>query len=147
MNSLITPTYMHFSSLVAADSKITSFSGVQYGDRSLLLFTLSVVNVAPSVYSSFNVWFLDDMTLGGSLESFVWDFQQVIPDLKLLRLETILSKLVINVRCGEAEFQDVLLSTQSILTGAQLTPKDAICSLGSSILLKVIRPILWSCPG
>ncbi|CAI9715283.1 Hypothetical predicted protein [Octopus vulgaris] len=58
--------FMHFS------------TGVHRGDHhGLLLFAMAVDNVARSVCSPFNAWYLDDVTQGDSAESFAENLQQV----------------------------------------------------------------------
>ncbi|CAE1322167.1 unnamed protein product [Acanthosepion pharaonis] len=74
--------------LIASDNIISSATGIQQGDPlGPLLFAMSIDGVARSIASPFNIWYLDDATLGGSIEAVAAELRRVIPALSLLGLE------------------------------------------------------------
>ncbi|CAE1283077.1 unnamed protein product [Acanthosepion pharaonis] len=74
--------------LIASDNIISSATGIQQGDPlGPLLFAMAIDGVARSIASPFNIWYLDDATLGGSIEAVAADLRRVIPALSLLGLE------------------------------------------------------------
>ena len=80
---------------------ILSETGVQQGDPlGPVLFVLAVDEIARSVRSPINIWYLDDATIGGSVESVCEDLRRIIKMLSDISLEENPSKFeVLNVSC------------------------------------------------
>ncbi|CAE1319748.1 unnamed protein product [Acanthosepion pharaonis] len=58
------------SILIASDNIISSVTGIQQSDpHGPLLFAMAVDGVARSITSPFDIWYIDDATLGGSIEA------------------------------------------------------------------------------
>ena len=71
-------SYSSPSSLFWYDSVLQSAEGVQQGDPlGPLLFCLSIHTLCSQLRSEFNVWYLDDGTIGGTLEDVMHDLEIV----------------------------------------------------------------------
>ncbi|GAU91413.1 hypothetical protein RvY_03671 [Ramazzottius varieornatus] len=79
--------------LIYGEHVIHSARGVQQGDPlGPLLFCLLTRNLSKSLQSPFNVWYLDDATLGGDFELVSRDFQTIVKIGASLGLELNTSK-------------------------------------------------------
>jgi len=59
--------------------EIPSATGVQQGDPlGPVLFSLAIHSLVKELLSTFNVWYLDDGTLGGSLQIVMADFNTIL---------------------------------------------------------------------
>ena len=68
-----TPTYLFFGNAI-----ISSATGMQQGDPlSLVLFSLAIHSLVSELVSIFNVWYLDDNTLGGTPQTVLIDFTTI----------------------------------------------------------------------
>ena len=89
----VSSTYLEPSILFCGDETILSNNGVQQGDPlGPMLFCLVVDELAQSLDSPLNVWYLDDATLGGSPESVLENFTTVMEKADELGLELNASK-------------------------------------------------------
>eukprot|EP00731_Ephydatia_muelleri_P031989 Em0023g496a len=145
--------YSSPSSLYWCDKIIQSTEGVQQGDPlGPLLFCLSLHSVCCLLRSELRVFYLDDGTLGGSLED-------IAHDLELIKKEACDIGLELNTNKSEVISinESLLKSVQSILPGirevdpAKATLRgspigdttDAICAKTS--FLKLLVPKLLYC--
>ena len=112
---------------------ILSETGVQQGDPpGPVLFALAVDEIARSVRSPINIWYLDDATIGGPAESVCEDLRRIIPMLSDIGLEVNPTKSeVSNVSCDN--FQSVLLAIESALPGVTVTEREDLSILGAPI--------------
>ena len=112
---------------------ILSETGVQQGDPlGPILFALAVDEIARSVRSPINIWYLDDATIGCPVESVCEDLRRIIPMLSDIGLEVNPSMSeVSNVSC--ANTQSVLLAIESALPGVTVTQREDISILGAPI--------------
>ncbi|CAE1263915.1 unnamed protein product [Acanthosepion pharaonis] len=99
-------SYSHPSMLIASHNIISSATVIQQGDPlGPLLFAMAIDGVARSIASLFNIWYLDDATLGGPIEAVAADLRRVIPALSLLELEINSSKSeIINLNYTADDF-------------------------------------------
>ena len=75
-NYLLKILYRYFTLLTVWHDSILQFAeGVQQGD--LILFCLSVHNLSSQLRSEFNVWYLDDASVGGVLKNISHDLEIV----------------------------------------------------------------------
>ena len=89
----VSSTYHDPTTLFCGDEIIPSNHGVQQGDPlGPMLFCLVVDQLAKSLESPLNLWYLDDATLGGSPESVLEDFVTVMEKADELGLELNASK-------------------------------------------------------
>ena len=103
--NLASTAYATSSHLVIGNETILSETGVQLGP---VLFALAVDEIARSVRSPINIWYLDDATIGGPAESVCEDLRRIIPMLSDIGLEVNPTKSeVSNVSCDN--FQSVVV--------------------------------------
>ena len=95
------------------------------------MFALTVDEIARSVRSPINIWFLDDATIGGPVESICEDLQ-IIAMLSDIGLEMNPSMSdVSNVSCDN--FQSVLLAIESALPGVTVIEREDLSIIGAPI--------------
>ena len=111
--------------------QLASAEGIQQGDPlGPMLFCLTIHDLVSSLSSEFNVFYLDDGTIGGSLESLASDLQ-IIEEKGLelgLRLNITKSELI--CKDESAAHCQILLSEFPRL---QVTPSDNAVLLGSPL--------------
>ena len=130
---LASTVYATSSHLVIGNETILSETGVQQGDPlGPVLFALAVVEIARSVRSPINIWYLDDATIGGPAESVCEDLRRIIPMLSDIGLEVNPTKSEASkVSCDN--FQNVLLAIESALPGVTVTEREDLSILGAPI--------------
>ena len=126
--------------LLVGNSVISSECGVQQGDPlGPLLFVLAVDDIARSVSSSLNMWYLDDATLGGPADIVAADLGRILPALNEIGLvANPLKSEVIDVSCG-LEFITKSSGIFAALPRAKVVPKMEVELLGAPIFLKRSR--------
>ncbi|XP_029656785.1 uncharacterized protein LOC115230797 [Octopus sinensis] len=92
-----------------------------------LLFALAIDEAVRSILSPFNLWYLDDATIGGSVESITEDLSRLIPSLRNLGLNVNVDKSeILNLNYPEADFPNVNMTIQGFIAGAQtIQPSEA----------------------
>ncbi|CAE1316405.1 unnamed protein product [Acanthosepion pharaonis] len=130
--------------LIASDNIISSVTGIQQGDPlGPLLFAMAIDGVARSIASPFNIWYLDDATLWGSIEAVAADLRRVIPALSLLGLEINSSKSeIINLNYSADDFESAIRDIRLILEDIKITPKEELHILGTPVFPMAIRKCL-----
>ena len=99
---LASTAYATSNHLVIGNETILSDSGVQQGNPlGPILFALAVDEIARSVRSPINIWCLDDVTIGGSVESVCEDLRQII---------SMLSDIILEVKPTKSEVSKCLVS-------------------------------------
>ena len=128
---LASTAYATSSHLVIGNKTIISETGIQQGDPlGPVLFAFAVDKIARSVRSHINIWYLDDATIGGPVESVCEDLCRIIPMLSNIGLEVNPTKSkVSNVCCDN--FQSVLLAIESGLPGVTVTEREDLSILGA----------------
>ena len=80
--------YGQDSNLFFGEDSIISAEGVQKGDPlGPFLFSLAIMDVIKKMKSNLNVWYLDDGTLAGDVDTVLEDYRQILSALKIHGLE------------------------------------------------------------
>ena len=86
--SLLWQTYSNSSALFFGEDVLRSEEGIQQGDPfGPALFALGLDELTREVESDFNVWYLDDATLGGSPDVVLRDVRRLVTALGAIGLE------------------------------------------------------------
>jgi len=87
------PIYHASTHLFFGDYIIPYATGMQQGDPlGPVLFSLAIHSLVKELVSTFNVWYLDDGTLGGSLQIVLADFNTILHQSSFLGLFLSISK-------------------------------------------------------
>ncbi|XP_029654886.1 uncharacterized protein LOC115228448 [Octopus sinensis] len=123
---------------------ILSSSGVQQGDPlGPLLFSMGVNPTAHAVKSPLNVWYLDDITIGGPAHQVILDIKSFAVSLNKIGLQLNPSKCeIINLNANEEDFATIVEKYHSVLPGGIITRKGSLEVLGSPIFPEGIEKIL-----
>ena len=134
------------SSLLVTDKIIHSSTGVQQGDPlGPLLFALAVDDIARSLSSPINLWYLDDATIAGPADLILKDIQTIVPALEKIGLHLNAAKSeIINLDLPNQAFATALSKVKETLDQIQVTPQEKVSILGAPILLPAIRSTLES---
>ncbi|GAV00558.1 hypothetical protein RvY_11387-2 [Ramazzottius varieornatus] len=118
--------------------------GVQQRDPlGPLLFCLLTRNLSRSLQSPFNVWYLDDATLGGDFELVSRDFQTIVKIGASLGLELNTSKCEFVVCGGTPTQQQVTRQKMKLLCPGVIFPdKETLTLLGAPVFPEAIPPVL-----
>ena len=129
--------YRTSAHLFFGDSIIPSATGVQQGDPlGPVLFSLAIHSLASELVSTFNVCYLDDGTLGGSPQSVLADFTNILEQSSSLGLSLNLSKCEVCIAgASSTPFIDEL---QSVAPGVRSLGSSEVTLLGSPITLDAL---------
>ena len=130
---LASTAYATSSHPVIGNETIFSETGVHKGDSiGPVLLALAVDEIAKRVRSTINIWYMDDITIGGPVESVCEDLRRIIPMISDIGLEVNPSKSeVTKISCDN--LQSVLLAIESALPGVTVTEREDLCILGAPI--------------
>ncbi|XP_029656729.1 uncharacterized protein LOC115230736 [Octopus sinensis] len=122
-------------SLLIADDQIYNSNGVQQGDPlGPLLFALTIDPVVRNISSRFNVWYLDDATIGGPVASVLKDLENLIPSLNSLGLSiNPLKSEIANIGFTPEDFTSVFNTFSNVLPNIRRTLIENLKILGSPI--------------
>ncbi|XP_029656011.1 uncharacterized protein LOC115229886 [Octopus sinensis] len=125
--------YACSSILMFNDIPISSSTGVQQGDPlGPVLFALGVNNIAHSVRSPINIWYLDDATICGPPDVVFDDLRFIIPSLSAIGLSINDNKSeVVNINLNPNTFTVATSTCQNILSDVQVTDKSNLMILGA----------------
>ena len=130
------------TALMANGNLIWSDSGVQQGDPlGPLLFSLAIHDIASSMKSNFNIWYLDDATNAGDPKSVCDDIRRcscMLTDIGLF-LNPSKSELV-NLGLDEAVFLSETQCINSILENVSFVEKEDVILYSSPLTSTAIRP-------
>ncbi|XP_055347675.1 uncharacterized protein LOC129594849 [Paramacrobiotus metropolitanus] len=127
--------YGHYSELYLDDEVLSSQSGIHQGDPlGPLLFSLGILPFTSKLKATFNAWFLDDGTLGGSVETVAADFQTVIDTAHASGLSVNMSKCEIFVCGGSCVEREAAVKTflDRFPTVSVAAPEN-LCLLGAPL--------------
>ena len=101
---------------------------------------MAVEQVASSLSSEINIWYLDDATLGGPTESVFADIRKCVTEFKKIGLEVNQSKCEgINMCYPVDEFTELMTTLASDLPGLKRTELADMELLGSAILDQALK--------
>ncbi|XP_063534955.1 uncharacterized protein LOC134744937 [Cydia strobilella] len=131
--------YANPSKLLYKNHEISSEVGCQQGDPlGPAIFSLAINPVVQNLNSKFNVWYLDDGTLGGDVNTVLADLSEIINKFKLIGLE---------LNCEKCELYlnrynpDIVQKFQAITPNIKVVSKDSLNLLGSPIFEEAIPSI------
>ena len=128
--------YSSPSIVLASGHQICSATGIQQGDLlGPVLLAMAVDEVASSLSSEINIWYLDDVTLGGKAEAVFADVHKCVTDLKKVGLVVYPSECdVTNMSYPVDEFTELVPELASDLPGLKRTEPADMELHGSAIL-------------
>ena len=130
--------YLTPSALLISNKIIASSSSVQRGDPlGPLLSALTDNDIAHSVKTSPNIWYLDDIMIGVPSKSVMDSYPNIIADLSCIGLEVNTSKIEVISYCTES-----LKSVVHSLNDVEIVPLDHPKLLGSPLIVGAVRRIL-----
>ena len=128
--------YAQETDLYYNDTVISSATGVQQGDpMGQALFSLGIHELASRLESPLNVWYLDDATFGGDLETVLSDFKLLIQESSLAGLHLNAAKcelLIVNPSQDEVQ--------QVVDTFRRVAPQIRVVKCEEAVLL--VAPLL-----
>ncbi|GAV04658.1 hypothetical protein RvY_14912 [Ramazzottius varieornatus] len=132
------------SNLLYGEHSIQSARGVQKGDPlGPLLFCLLTRNLTKSLQSPFNLWYLDDATLGGDLEQVCEDLRTVVRAGAALGLELNLGKCEVFAFGGtDRECATAIAKVQIHCPGILLPQRSNLTLLGVPLFNEAIPSVL-----
>ena len=133
--------YSSSSPLLFDGNLLESASGVQQGDPlGPLAFALAVDDVAQEVSCPFNVWYLDDATIGGPADCVISDLHRLIPALARIGLSVNPKKCeLVNLGYPDNTFKDIHDTISSLLPSITVVRASRLELLGAPILKEAIR--------
>ncbi|XP_029656497.1 uncharacterized protein LOC115230450 [Octopus sinensis] len=134
--------YEHSSSLLFEGSSILSSTGVQQGDPlGPLLFALGINPIAMSVKSPLNIWYLDDVTIGGPADQVLKDALMISSWLGHIGLSLDPSKCELT-NLNVASFDEIHRNFTSLIPEIRITQKEDLIILGSPLHGQATEKIL-----
>lgn len=132
---LVWQCYREASDLSFYEKNIKSECGVQQGDPlGPALFSLAVSDLVNNLSSELNVWYLDDATLGGSVDVVKADLEKVIQFTTESGIQLNKEKCEITILGGDTQSQESAKGQMlSILQGAKVTEINSLELLGAPV--------------
>ncbi|KAJ0179217.1 hypothetical protein K1T71_004929 [Dendrolimus kikuchii] len=125
--------YSQNSKLIFQDNVIYSKTGCQQGDPlGPAIFSLAIHPIITRLKSKFNVWYLDDGTLGGEVDDVLEDFTILTKELKTIGLEINLSKCEYYISNTERK-TEIISRLNTIAPGIKLVNNSSLHLLGAPI--------------
>ena len=133
--------YSYPSTVLASDHPICSAAGIQQCDPlGPVLFAMTVDEVASSLSTEINIWYLNDATLGGPAKSVFADVRKCVTQFKKIDLEVNPSKCeIINMSYPVDELTELVTTIASDLPGLKRTKLENKELLDSAILDQVVK--------
>ena len=104
-----------------------------------LLFALAVDDIARSISSPLNIWYLDDASIGGPPDAVFRDLARIIPALSAIGLELNSNKSeIINLDSIDTDFAQAVDDARSFLPSLHVTDHEDLSILGSPIHSKTV---------
>ena len=134
------------SNLFFGDDSFDSMEGVQQGDPlGPFLFSLAIMDNIKSMKSELNVWYLDEGTLAGDVNTVLEDYRQILKALESHRLEVNPSKCeFFLIRPQSRECLQALTSFKLITEGVIQVDKSNLTLLGAPIFPEAVSAVLES---
>ena len=140
--SLLWQAYSNSSVLFFGEDVLQSEEGIQQGDPfGPALFVLGLDDLTREVESGFNVWYLNDATLGGSPDVVLRDVRLLVTALGAIGLEVNRAKCDLTV-LGHADVDPVLMQFREVIPDVRLVELDRLVLLSAPVVGSAILPIL-----
>ena len=124
--SLLWQAYSKSSALFFGEDVLRSEEGIQQGDPfGPALFALGLDELTREVDSGFNVWYPDDLTLGGSPDVVLRDVRRLVTALGAIGLEVNSAKCELTV-LGHADVDPVLSQFREVIPDVRLVELDLL---------------------
>ena len=142
MYQLLRSSYLRPTPLFFQDIEISSESGIQQGDPAgPAIFSLTVDAISRLVRSPLNLWYLDDITLGGTVDLVLRDLENIIPPLRELGLKLNMTKC--EVIATESENRDSIIDRISRVIPTVKTPGcEDVTLLGAPLTREAARKVM-----
>ncbi|XP_061713148.1 uncharacterized protein LOC133521996 [Cydia pomonella] len=113
---------------------LSSEVGCQQGDPlGPAIFSLAINPIIQNLKSKFNVWYLDDGTLGGDLESVLSDLSIIKSKFETIGLDLNYSKCELFIHNASLNLLDVKQKFDFLTPNIKIIDKSSLCLLGSPI--------------
>ena len=134
--------YAQPADLVFGKEGVLPKEGVQQGDPlGPLLFSLAIQDLISNCDSKFNMWYLDDGTLGGNADTVFSDFQKIIQAENRLELSINPSKC--ELICLDSNKENMMLEKFKIIAAEiKLIRKEDLLLLGAPVLPSAVDAAL-----
>ncbi|XP_045784576.1 uncharacterized protein LOC123880480 [Maniola jurtina] len=137
--------YSSASKLFFGDSDIKSSVGVQQGDPlGPALFSLGIHNHISNLTSKFNIWYLDDGTIGGNVDDVLKDLNHIKQQFGKIGLELNFSKceLFFTEKLSQDRIRLASDLFNEITPSIKILDKHSLCLLGAPLYNESIQPLL-----
>ena len=132
--SFLWQCYRHPTKLLYRDNLLESAVGCQQGDPlGPVIFSLAINPIIRQLNSEFNVWYLDDGTLGGNRDTVLNDFIFLRDKLHNIGLDLNISKCELFIS-DTTDRQTTLQNFNAVADGIKIIDKSSLCLLGSPVL-------------
>ncbi|KAJ0173779.1 hypothetical protein K1T71_010928 [Dendrolimus kikuchii] len=126
--------YGENSFLVYQENLIHSATGCQQGDPlGPAIFSLAIHPIIQKLNSKFNVWYLDDGTLGGDIDTLKNDLKYLISEFSKIGLVLNYSKCELFIANSTVNVSNTISDFQDLASNLKLVKKDTLTLLGSPI--------------
>ena len=145
MYRVLWQAYSKPSTLFYNDTNLQSSTGIQQGDPAgPALFSLAIDEIARRATSEFNVWYLDDASLGDTPEKVLEDLNNLIRNLREIGLEINSSKCELTILNHESslDIETTLEMFRGVLPDVRLVTKEECSLLGAPIHVDGINAAL-----
>lgn len=139
--------YSSPSKLLFRNHPINSAVGCQQGDPlGPAIFSLAIHPIISSLFSKLNLWYLDDGTLGGDVNSVLEDLRSLIAKFSTIGLDLNFSKceLYVSNLKSEVEKTNIISKFNSLAPNIKIQNKDTLSLLGAPIFSESIPPLIDS---
>lgn len=126
--------YSKNSKLIYFSNLLHSSVGCQQGDPlGPAIFSLGIHPIIQNLTSKYNVWYLDDGTLGGEIHSVLNDFKTLIQEFKKIGLDLNYSKCELFFPNSQTQTQEIENEFNILAPGIKIVTKDFLRLLGSPV--------------
>ncbi|KAJ0183176.1 hypothetical protein K1T71_001152 [Dendrolimus kikuchii] len=126
--------YCDKSILMYQNHKVFSETGCQQGDPlGPAIFSLAIHPIIEKLNSKFNVWYLDDGTLGGDIDTLKKDIQYLIYEFDKIGLELNYSKCEIYFSDKVPNIHNIISDFQSLGLNFKIVDKNSLSLLGCPV--------------
>ena len=140
--SLLWQAYSNSSAMFFGEDVLRSEEGIQQKDPfGPAQFALGLDDLTREVEFGFNVWYLDDATLGGSPDIVLQNVRRLVTALGTISLDVNSAKCELTV-LGHADVDPVLLQFREVIPDVRLVERDRLVLLGAPVVGPAIPPIL-----